>query len=253
LKITALGTGTSQGIPHIGCHCQVCHSQDPMDKRLRSSILVESTQTKVLIDIGPDFRTQFLANNLSTIDALLITHEHNDHIIGLDDIRAINQAQNKVIPLYANARVNQILRHRFEYIFSSKPYSSAPKLQLIDVQEQSFLVGDISVEPIKVVHGNLQIMGYRMNEMAYITDGSYIISEEKEKLKDLKVLIINALRHKKHPTHFSLEEALDLIDELKPTKAYLTHISHRMGKTAEWSKVLPENVSPLNDMMKIDI
>jgi len=253
LKVIALGTGTSQGIPLIGCTCAVCQSKDTADKRLRSSIYIETKQAHLLIDIGPDFRTQFITNSLSTVDAVLITHEHNDHIMGLDDIRAINYIHKKSIPLYASARVNQILRERFKYIFSSIPYPTAPKLELKTISDDKLKIGDIQITPINVIHGRLPILGFRLNDLAYITDASMISEDEQFKLKELKVLIINALRLEKHPTHYNLEEALKLIEKVKPEKAYLTHISHKMGLTNEWSKLLPENVSPLNDMMEIVI
>ena len=173
--------------------------------------------------------------------------------MGLDDIRAINYIHRKSIPLYTSTRVNQILRERFKYIFSSNPYPTAPNLELNTISDQKLTIGDIEITPINVIHGRLPILGFRLNDLAYITDASKILESEQVKLKDLKVLIINALRIEKHPTHYNLEEALELIKQVKPEKAYLTHISHKMGRTEEWSKLLPKNVSPLNDMMEIVI
>lgn len=253
MKVVALGSGTSQGIPIIGCECEVCISTDEADKRLRSSIYVESQKAKILIDIGPDFRQQFLQNNLKSADLVLITHEHNDHIIGLDDIRAVNFTQNKSIPIYAAPRVNTEIRNRFSYIFSKVPYPGLPRITLNDIDDSSFLFEDISITPLHLLHGAMPIWGYRLNDLVYITDASEIVESEYEKLKDVKVLIINALRKESHHSHFTLSEALNVIKRIKPRQAYLTHISHNMGLTSSWSSELPDNVSPLRDRMIIEI
>ncbi len=253
MKIIALGTGTSQGIPMIGCKCEVCLSPDPQDNRLRSSIYIETEKSKVLIDIGPDFRTQFLNNGLDTIDLVLITHEHNDHIIGLDDIRAINFTQKKTIPIYAEQRVAAQLKDRFSYAFNSA-ILGLPRVDLIDITENnSFDYNDIDILPVRIMHGRLPILAYRINDLSYVTDGSYIDEAGIEALSGSKVLIINALRKEQHPTHFNLEGALDMIRMLKPEKAYITHISHSMGLTKDWTKLLPDNVFPLIDGMHINI
>ncbi len=253
MKIVALGTGTSQGIPIIGCQCQVCQSSDIADTRLRSSIYVESAAAKILIDIGPDFRTQFLDNQLTTTDIVLITHEHNDHIIGLDDIRAINYTQNKSIPIYASPKVSELIKKRFAYAFSETQYPGLPQISLEPLPEISFTYKDIDITPIKILHGSLPIWGFRLNDLVYITDGSQILESEYEKLSGTKVLIINALRDSSHHSHFSLTEALAIIKRINPEKAYITHISHSMGLTARWAKNLPTNVSPLQDRMVIEI
>jgi len=251
LKIIALGTGTSQGIPIIGCKCKVCTSNDTADHRLRSSIFIESEQTKLLIDIGPDFRSQFLTNQIESVDAVLITHEHNDHIIGLDDIRAINFTQMKSIPIYAAERVCKELTDRFEYVFRANPHPSAPQVKLHQIDSKPFIINDLNITPINIQHGKLPIFGYRINNMAYITDASEIPEEEIEKLQGLDLLIINALRKEKHYSHFNLEEALSAIERLKPKKTYITHVSHLMGLNAEWEATLPDKVSSLKDRMII--
>lgn len=251
LEIIALGSGTSQGVPLIGCKCHACTSPDPRDKRLRSSVYLTDTESKILIDIGPDFRTQFLENDLKDVDAILVTHEHNDHIIGLDDIRAINFTQQKSIPIYAMPRVCIEIRNRFPYIFSAKKYPGAPSVELIELDGNSFFIGNVKVTPIPVMHGKLEVMGYKLNETAYITDANAIPSDSMNNLKELDVLIINALRQDSHYSHFSLSEALDVISSVNPKRAFLTHISHNMGRVSEWSSSLPENVSPLSDGLKI--
>ncbi len=252
MKITALGTGTSQGIPIVGCKCNVCLSTDLDDKRLRSSVYISTEQTKLLVDIGPDFRTQFLNNNLSTVDAVLVTHEHNDHIIGLDDIRSINYIQNKSVPIYGQKRVLDDIADRFQYAFQKKNIPGLPQIVLNEIKEDiAFSINDIEVTPLPILHGKLPILGYKLNDIAYITDASYISDKVIEKIKGVKVLIINALRKEDHFSHLNLETALDYISRIKPDKAYITHISHSMGLTAQWSQELPDSVRPLQDGLEI--
>ena len=253
MRIVALGTGTSQGIPMIGCKCEVCLSTDPQDNRLRSSLFIETKEAKVLIDIGPDFRTQFLKYKIDSIDMALITHEHNDHIIGLDDIRAINFTQKKSIPIYAEERVAIQLRDRFSYAFNTK-IKGLPRVDLIHLDvNNDFKYRDLTISPIRVMHGRLPILAYRLNDLSYITDASSIDDNAIDKLSGSKILIINSLRIDPHPTHFNLSQALNMIDILKPDKAYITHISHAMGLTKEWSKLLPDNVFPLSDGLQLSI
>jgi phosphoribosyl 1,2-cyclic phosphate phosphodiesterase len=253
MRIVALGTGTSQGVPMIGCKCDVCLSGDSQDKRLRSSIYIETNEAKILIDIGPDFRTQFLSNNIDSIDMALITHEHNDHIIGLDDIRAINFTQKKSIPIYAEERVATQLKDRFAYAFNRK-IPGLPKVDMINIMEfNTFTYKDVNISPVRVMHGRLPILAYRLNDLSYITDANYIDEASINKLRGSKVLIINALRTDPHPTHFNLNQALEMIEILNPDKAYITHVSHAMGLTKEWSKLLPDNVFALSDGMQINI
>ena len=253
MKVIALGTGTSQGIPLIGCTCPVCCSEDSDDKRLRSSIYVQSQAAAIVIDIGPDFRQQFITNKLTSIDAIFITHEHNDHIIGIDEVRAINFTQKKSIPIYASERVCQAIRQRFAYVFDSNPYPGAPQIELIPIDHNVLSFKDLTITPIDIKHGNLDIFGYRVNDLGYITDASEIPEKEMEKLKDLEVLVLNALRKEKHHAHFNLEAALEKIELLRPQSAYLTHISHNMGITKEWSSELPENVFSLVDNLTLEI
>ncbi len=251
MKIVALGTGTSQGIPVIGCRCDVCTSDDPADRRLRTSAYIEVNGTKLLIDIGPDFRSQFLDNGLWDIDAVLLTHEHNDHVIGLDDIRAVNFMQRKTIPFYMESRVAGEIRKRFEYAFES--HYGAPMISLHEITLSSFSINDVLIQPLRIMHGKLPILGYRINDFAYITDAKTISETTLDQLRDLDTLIINALRKEDHHSHLTLSECLELVHKINAKKTYLTHISHRMGKTALWSQELPANVMPLQDGQIIHI
>jgi len=253
MKITFLGTGTSQGIPVIGCANKVCLSKDLKDKRLRSTVLIAWDSFKYVIDCGPDFRQQMLAAKVKNINGILFTHFHADHTAGLDDIRPFSQ-KNGNIPFYAKNDVIENLKERFDYIFTSKnKYLGAPSVALNEIQNKPFVLGNIKVVPIEVEHGKLKIFGYRFDKFAYITDTNFISPIEKEKLKNLDILVVNALRIDKHPTHFNLQEALELIREVKPKKAYLTHISHKLGFHAEVSKLLPKNVFLAYDNLFISV
>ncbi len=242
MKITFLGTGTSQGIPVIGCKHKVCLSDDPKDKRLRSSLLVEFKDTYFVIDCGPDFRQQILSSGVSKLDGIIFTHFHADHTAGLDDTRPFTQKLG-ALPIYAKDDVIIDLKARFNYIFTKiNKYLGAPELEIHKMDNNPFFLKNIEITPVEVDHGKLKIFGYRFHNVAYITDANHINKKELDKLKNLDVLIINALRNKTHPTHFSLSEALDIIKKVKPKKAYLTHISHKLGFHDEVSKQLPENV-----------
>lgn len=251
IKITVLGTGTSQGVPVVGCQCKVCLSDDLNDKRTRSSIFIEHPDVKILIDIGPDFRSQFIDNQLSTLDAILITHEHNDHVIGLDDVRAINFVQKKTVPLYAEKRVQESIKSRFAYAFQENKYPGLPRISLNEITEAPFELHGLKIQPIRVMHGRLPILAFRIDDFAYITDANLINDNAINQLKGVKTLIINALRIEKHYSHFTLEEALVEIKKINPEIAYITHVSHNMGLTKEWSQLLPKNVLPLQDKMTI--
>jgi len=254
LKITFLGTGTSQGVPVIGCNCDVCTSPDPKDQRLRVSLLIESAETTVVIDAGPDFRQQMLRAGVQKLDAVLITHEHNDHIIGLDDVRPFNFRQKRPMPIYAMGRVLKEIKKRFEYIFDKDPYPGAPKLELVEIEDQQELtIGDLRFKCLELLHGNLPILGFKTGEFAYLTDVKTIPESSKSELTGLKHLVINALHHKPHKTHLNLLEALELIQDLNPGKAYLTHISHHMGKFEEVNPTLPSNVTLAFDGLSLSL
>ena len=253
MKITFLGTGTSQGIPVINSTHPVCLSNDKRDKRLRVSVLIEWDDFTYVIDCGPDFRYQMLRAKVSHIDGILFTHEHADHVAGLDDIRPFSFQLGKV-PIYAQQRVLDILRERFAYIFEEKnKYPGAPSIVQNCVEETPFLLNDLKVVPIKIMHGNLPILGYRFQDFAYLTDVKTISSSEKEKLKGLKVLVINALRNEPHHSHLSLNEAIEIIAELKPERAYITHISHKLGFHADVEKTLPKNVFLAYDELVVEV
>ncbi len=253
MQITFLGTGTSQGVPVITCTCSTCLSADPRDKRLRSSVLIESGDLTLIIDTGPDFRQQMLRENVKKLDAVLITHEHKDHIGGLDDIRAYNFMQRCAMDVYARASVQRAIKKEFNYAFSKNKYPGIPQIVQHTITNAPFEIEGLKIVPVEAKHYFLKIFGYRIGTFAYLTDASDISPREKKKLLDLDVLVINALRTKKHYSHFNLEQALNLIKELQPQKAYLTHISHYMGKHEETGKLLPENVQFAFDGLKISV
>ncbi len=254
LELIFLGTGTSQGVPLIACDCNVCTSQDSKDKRLRSSVLVRTSQTTLVVDTGPDFRQQMLKENVKVLDAVLFTHEHKDHIAGLDDVRAYNFILKKKMPVYATERVINALQREFYYIFNDEKYPGIPEIDIHLIDNQAFYIQDIHIQPVELLHYKLPVLGFIFNQrLAYITDANYISPPEKNKLKNLDVLVINALRREKHISHFTLQEALDIIQELQPKKAYLTHISHQLGTYKEVSKELPQNVFLAYDGLKITL
>lgn len=254
MNVYFLGTGTSQGIPVIGSNHSVCKSDDTKDKRLRVSVWISDENFSVVIDCGPDFRQQMLTSNCQQIDAILFTHEHADHTSGLDDIRPFYFLQGN-IPIYAHKRVLQNLKKRFDYILESEnKYPGAPTVDTIEViNNESFSVKNKTIIPINVMHGNLQVFGYRIENFAYLTDVKTIDKSEINKLKGLKVLVINALREEPHHSHFSLQDALDFITLVQPEKAYLTHISHILGFHKEVQKKLPNNVFLAYDNLTIKI
>lgn len=254
MKVYFLGTGTSQGIPVIGSQHPVNKSTDYKDKRLRVSVWVEWENLSFVIDCGPDFRQQMLTSNCQHIDAILFTHEHSDHTAGLDDIRPFFFKQGE-IPIYAHNRVLKNLEKRFDYIFETEnKYPGAPGVFPIEViNGQSISIANKEIIPIDVMHGNLQVFGYRFDKFAYLTDVKEVSDDEIEKLKDLDVLVVNALREESHPTHFNLQEALDFIKIVQPKKAYLTHVSHVLGFHEEVQQKLPENVYLAYDNLIITI
>lgn len=242
MRVRLLGTGTSQGIPIIGCHCPVCTSTDERDHRLRTSALVEVDGVNILIDAGPDLRQQLLRCGVTRLDALLLTHEHKDHTGGIDDVRPINFLMKQPLNIYGQPRVMKAIRNDYSYAFGPDQYPGVPQLVLNPLQPEPFEVKGVEVIPVKVRHMTLPIFGYRIRHFGYITDASFISETEKKKLKGVKVLVINALRREQHYSHFNLEQALAIIDEIKPERAYLTHVSHRLGKYVDVSQELPQNV-----------
>ncbi len=242
MKVTFLGTGTSQGVPVIGCHCEVCKSSDSKDKRLRTSIMVSYNDKNIVIDTGPDFRQQMLRENVQHLDAVLLTHEHKDHIAGMDDIRAFNYKSKSDMPIYATKQVQEGLKKEFHYVFADFKYPGIPQVLLNDIDLTPFELFGKMITPIEVMHYKLPVTAFRIDNFTYITDANYISDQEKEKIKGTEVLVINALRREEHISHFTLAQALDLIKEINPKKAYLTHISHLLGKQDEVSLELPDNV-----------
>jgi phosphoribosyl 1,2-cyclic phosphate phosphodiesterase len=252
LNITVLGSGTSQGVPVIACNCKVCTSNNPKDKRLRCSILISYKGENYVIDSGPDFRYQMLRENVQTLRAVLFTHEHKDHVSGLDDVRAFNFKEDRDMQVYCSKRVEVALKREFHYVFDEDKYPGVPLIHLNTIQNEKFtLPGGLEVQPIEVMHYKMPVMAYRIKDFAYITDAKTISESEREKLKGVKVLIVNALRIQAHISHFNLNEALQLIEEVKPEKAYLTHISHLFGTHEEIQTLCPPNVYPAFDGLKI--
>lgn len=253
IRLTFLGTGTSQGVPMIGCDCEVCRSADPKDNRLRSSVMVESEGTRVVIDSGPDFRYQMLREGVKDIDAILLTHEHTDHIMGLDDVRAFNYFCSKSIEVWATERVQRVVRKNFDYAFAEHPYPGAPRITLRTIEEQPFCVGDLEITPIFGRHFTLPITGFRIGPIAYLTDFNHIEDSELEKLKGVEVLVINALRHKRHISHFTLSEATEVARRVEAPKTFFTHISHQLGLYNELEPTLPEGTHLAYDRLIVEI
>lgn len=242
IRLTFLGTGTSQGVPVIGCDCPVCSSPDPRDQRLRCSVLIE-TQGKVLvIDTGPDFRQQMLRADVRQLDAVLMTHQHKDHIAGLDDVRAYNFRQRRAMPVWADALTQAQLRQEFSYAFDGTNYPGIPQIALHDLPEVPFEVEGVAVTPVHVLHHRLPVWGFRFGDLAYVTDASFIPEASKPLLRGLDVLILNALRLETHISHFNLAQALEVVAELQPRRAYFTHISHLLGRHADVEATLPPHV-----------
>ena len=238
IKITFLGTGTSGGVPMIGCSCYVCSSPEEKDKRLRSSILVQSKTTTLVIDTTPDFRTQMLRANVKKLDAVIFTHPHKDHVAGLDDVKAFNYFQKKPMDVYANELTQEALKREFIYIFTDKKYPGVPSVTMHTITDKTFMVGDIPVTPILVYHLQMPVLGFRFGKFTYITDANRIDDGEKQKIVGSDTLVINALRKDTHISHFNLQEAVDLVDEMKIPHVYFTHISHQLGRHEEINKEL---------------
>ena len=253
LKITFLGTGTSSGVPMIACDCEVCTSADKKDKRLRSSILVQSAKTTLVVDTTPDFRYQMLREKVKCLDAVLFTHPHKDHIAGLDDVRAYNFFQERPMEVYANQMTIDGLMREFAYAFADKKYPGVPSLELNSIDNNAFVIGDIPVQPILVWHMKMPVFGFRFGDFTYITDANRIEENEKKKIRGSKVLVLNALRKEKHISHYNLEEAIALVHELEVPTAYFTHISHQLGKHEEVERRLPEGVHLGYDGLVVEV
>lgn len=253
MRITFLGTGTSQGVPIIGCQCEVCISNFEKDKRLRTSIMINDNETNVVIDTGPDFRQQMLREKVTNLDAVVFTHEHKDHIAGLDDIRPFNFLLKKKIDVFASHRVQEALKREYAYIFDEVKYPGIPEINLHNIVDKAFMVNDIEFLPILVYHHKLPVFGFRIKNFCYITDANFIPEKEKEKIKGCEVLVLNALRNEKHISHFTLDEAIELVNELKPEKAYFTHISHQLGLHENVQKKLPKNIFLAYDGLQLEM
>ena len=251
MTLTFLGTGTSQGVPVIACDCDVCCSIDYRDKRTRTSVHIEIDGLSIIIDVGPDFRSQVLREKIYSLDAILLTHEHKDHTAGLDEVRSFNFKQHKDMPLYGRDKVLEQLKAEFGYIFSPVKYPGVPQVDLKSIRNKPFKISDVEIIPIEVMHYKLPVFGFRIADFVYITDANYISESEKEKLKNADVLVLNALQQTPHISHFTLKEALSIIAELQPKRAFLTHISHNLGMTRDVDPALPENVSLAYDGLKV--
>ena len=248
-----MGTGTSQGVPVIACKCEVCLSVDPKDKRLRSAIMVEEGSTRVVVDVGPDFRQQMLRHEVDNLDAILLTHEHADHIFGLDDIRSFNWLRKSPMDVYCEPRVQKNLRSIFNYVFAANKYPGTPQMDLIDLDSKSFKIGSIPIIPIRMYHYKLPVYGFRFGRFAYLTDFNVIDNDEVEKLYGIDTLVICALRKTIHISHLNLSGALELIGKIAPRTAYFTHMSHEMGKHQDLLNELPVNIEPGYDGLVLDL
>lgn len=252
MGITFLGTGTSQGVPVIGCECGVCRSKDARDSRLRTSILVQIGGKTVVVDTGPDFRQQMLREGVKELEAIVFTHEHKDHVAGLDDIRAYNYWQKRPMDIFANKDVESAIKRDFHYAFDESIRGGVPNMNIRNIHREEFeLCGEVWT-PLPVMHADMEVLGFRIGDFAYITDVNYIPPETYAKLKGIKVLIISALRKFEHPSHFSLPEVLEVIEKISPQTTYLTHMSHQIGLHKELEKELPDGIHPAFDGLQIE-
>jgi phosphoribosyl 1,2-cyclic phosphate phosphodiesterase len=253
LKVTFLGTGTSQGIPVIACGCEVCTSKDPKDNRLRTSIHLDINGKSIVVDTGPDFRQQMLRAEIKTLDAVIFTHAHKDHIAGMDDIRAYNFFQQKAIPVYADKIVQEGLRRDFFYVFADEKYPGIPEVEMHTIENKPFDVSGTPIIPVQVWHYKLPVLGFRFGDFTYITDANKIDAAEKEKIKGSKVLVLNALRKTEHISHFTLDEAIAIAQELEIPNTYLVHLSHQMGRHADVEKEIPKGIHIAYDGLTLNL
>ena len=253
MKVTFLGTGTSQGVPVIACRCMVCRSENEKDRRLRSSVMFEVEGKTLVVDCGPDFRQQMLRVHAGALDAILLTHAHKDHTGGLDDVRAFNFNLRKEMPVFADRLTQEIVKKQYDYVFEPNPYPGIPRVVLHEIDERPFMAEGVEVIPVRVYHHKLPVLGFRVKDFTYITDANHIPPEEKEKIKGSKVLVLNALRKQEHISHFTLDEAVALVKELKPEQAYFTHISHQLGLHEEVNKSLPSNIALAYDGLTVEL
>lgn len=253
MKITFLGTGTSQGVPVIGCDCEVCTSLDFRNKRFRTSIFIETDEQNLVIDTGPDFRMQMLRKGAKKLDAILYTHEHKDHTAGLDDIRPFNFAQKKDMPVYGQKQVIEQIKREFAYVFSSKKYPGVPQVNSIEIDEKPFYIGKNKIIPIPVMHHKLPVLGFRIGDFSYITDANYIPEKSYDIIKGSKILVLNALQKTPHLSHFTLEEAIEVAKITSIPMIYFTHMSHRLGLHSEVSEELPEGIALAYDGLEISL
>lgn len=253
LKITFLGTGTSSGVPMIACNCSVCTSLNTQDKRLRSSIKIETNTTTIVIDTTPDFRYQMLRTHTTKLDAVVFTHPHKDHLAGLDDVRAYNFFTQQPMPLFANELTADAIKKELHYAFAEKKYPGVPNLILNNIDTNNFIIGDIELMPIKVWHLKMPVLGFRINDFTYITDANKIDEEEKQKIIGSKILVLNALRKEEHISHFTLQQATNLANELNIPEVYFTHISHQMGKHTDVNNELPSHIQLAYDGLVLEV
>ena len=253
MKITFLGTGTSQGVPVIACNCPVCLSKNSKDNRLRSSIMIEDKGKVIAIDTGPDFRQQMLREKVQHLDAVVFTHEHKDHIAGLDDVRAFNFKQKKDMEVYASSATQVALKREFHYAFAENPYPGVPKINLNTIADAPFNIGDLELLPINVWHHKMPVKAFRIGKFTYITDANRIEEKELDKVMGSEVIVVNALRKTAHISHFNLDDAIALIEKIKPKKAYLTHISHYLGLHDEVQKELPDYIQIAHDGLVLNL